>query len=196
MEIKTGKVSMHKLFCLMGPSGTGKSALATSLKLPYAKFHITRSQRTDEIHGTHSYFVSHEEYEAYGKKHGWVCQTNFADNHYGLSWEEVQQLQKSPMVCITDEHNFLQIREAFTKNGVSEDNVIGVYIDSPLGCLVERMALQKRSVQEIQKRISKYEEECKRREHCRYHVSNPDGQFKETILKMYEVIVEECFSSI
>jgi guanylate kinase len=182
---------MHKLYCLMGPSGTGKSALATSLKIPYAKFHITRPPRKEEKDGVHSYFISNEEFN---KMTHWVCHTEFDGNQYGLHEGELQPLWFSPMTCITDVNNFLQLKEYFINQyGYSEKNIVGIYIDTPRELLIERMALQKRGEEAIKSRIMKFPEEEGRREYCKYSVMNHDN-FRDSLLSVYETIIQDTFS--
>jgi guanylate kinase len=57
------------VFVLSGPSGVGKSTVIEQLKresfpIHYCVTATTRPRRTGEIHGTHYYFLTDEEYDA------------------------------------------------------------------------------------------------------------------------------------
>lgn len=81
---------------ISGPSGVGKGTLVSMLLEKHPKVfgkkasHTTRKPRTDEVHGTHYYFVDKENFNVIRDSDEFLEFNNFNGNDYGTSRKVVQ----------------------------------------------------------------------------------------------------------
>ena len=81
---------MNKVYAILGPAGSGKSALVQELRrrgIPKIVSHTTRLPKTGEINGVDYHFVSNEEFT---KVHPFE-KVSYGGYLYGLSKEEVME---------------------------------------------------------------------------------------------------------
>ena len=92
---------MNKVYAILGPAGSGKSALVQELRrrgIPKIVSHTTRLPKTGEINGVDYHFVSNEEFT---KVHPFE-KVSYGGYLYGLSKEEVMEKINKYTVSIVD----------------------------------------------------------------------------------------------
>lgn len=100
--------SKHELLLICGPSGSGKSSFLQRLlsefpdKFGFSVSHTTRKPRTNEINGTHYYFVTNDEFEKKIFNGCFIEHTMYNGNHYGTSNYAVQKILRDGKICLLD----------------------------------------------------------------------------------------------
>lgn len=142
-----------KLFCFMGPSGSGKSVIQHSIpKLRFLTHYVTRELRKDEIDGYHVKHISREEFEQEFAAGNIVTRTEYAGNLYGAPnsfLSDILDREISYHATATKESI-----EQFKKL-LGDDRVVTIYIKPPSrNALVERMTARGDSKENIEQRIA------------------------------------------
>lgn len=113
-----------KIIIICGPSGVGKTSIASFLlkKIPNSEFcvsHTTRKPRITEMDGIDYYFVSDEKFE------DMKCEGKFAehamvyDNQYGTSWEVIEEEFQNTIKILDIDYNGAEaIYNKFPENTV------------------------------------------------------------------------------
>lgn len=96
----------NKVYCLVAPSGSGKTAIANELvkdpRFAIARSTTTRSRRSGEPENAYN-FVSRDEFEALYKEGHFIETTIYAGNRYGTTKDEIQKILnegKNPVMPI------------------------------------------------------------------------------------------------
>ena len=81
-------MSKGKLFVFTGPSGTGKGTILSQVleqdtRLRVSVSATTRQPREGEVHGTHYWFLSQEDFEARIAQDAFLEHACYVGNHYG-----------------------------------------------------------------------------------------------------------------
>lgn len=93
---------------ISGPSGVGKGTLFNLLRerhpdvFTLSVSHTTRAPRDGEAHGTHYYFVTHDEFEALAARDGFVEHARFGGNRYGTSKGTIAEQGGKGKVVVLD----------------------------------------------------------------------------------------------
>jgi guanylate kinase len=112
----------HRLYMIVGPSGTGKSTLAKTMTeegIVEVVSHTTRAPREGEIPGRSYHFVSGEEFEKLVNQGQMLEHVTYSGNRYGVSRAAVEQAVSHGPACIVVEgHGAIQIKKALGDDAV------------------------------------------------------------------------------
>lgn len=165
-----------KIWCFIGPSGTGKTYL-TKKAIKYLNnkkentvgeivSHTTRPMRVGEEEGKHYYFVDEKTFNELEK----VEETTYAGNHYCISKQEIDRvLSKYKKIFVVVEINgYRQLKEAFG------DEVGAVFIETPIELLEKRLILRGDKPEDIKKRMDnlKNSNEMDNKKYCDFSFYN------------------------
>lgn len=193
----TSKTSNHKLFCLIGPSGTGKDALKFMLELPYAVFHLSREIREGEVEGENGYYIPLEEFQQMVKDKQFVAHTEYVGNMYGVEQGELFPLEHSPMTCIATYEIAEQLRESFDKmEGYSADQVKTIFIHTPREDLRMRMVRRGTDKDTIKARLDRADRDYASASRCDYVVENKNGEMDKAAFDIMKIISKETFTNV
>lgn len=185
-----------KLFLIVGPSGSGKSSVLTTLKEKHPEYTYplsatTRPMREGEKEGDIYHFYSKEDFEK-GIEEGEFLEYAIVhqDHYYGLIKKPLMEsLEKGETVIReVDIQGFDSIREEIPK-----ENLITIFITVPnqqelVDRIVNRATI---SEDELQKRLISMRAELARARECDYLVENPKGELEQTVGKVEGIIEEE-----
>lgn len=93
---------------LVGPSGVGKGTLIALLTAEFPTvfgFSVsctTRKPRAGEIHGTHYFFTTVDDFQAQKARGDFIETNQVHSNYYGTLKSEVTRLQAENKVCVLD----------------------------------------------------------------------------------------------
>lgn len=113
-----------KIICILGRSGSGKSAIETGLeKLGYNRIvsYTTREMRGNEENGREYHFVSKESFKSLMDKNILIEYAIYNDNYYGAP-KPVGSINN---VIVVETQGFKKIKELYGSQA------IGVYVDTP-----------------------------------------------------------------
>lgn len=113
-----------RIICILGRSGSGKSAIETGLEqLGYNRIisYTTRPIRGEEINGKHYHFVSEEDFIGLINKGILMEYAKYNGNYYGAP-KPVGSINN---VIVVETSGFSKIKELYGKQA------IGVYVDTP-----------------------------------------------------------------
>ena len=151
-EIKT-------IFCLIGPSASGKTTLIQdnkdSLNFGEIISTTTRTPRKNEVDGKDYNFVSKEDFN----KLEMLEKDEYASDYYGTSLNAIIDSLKDKngtMTAITYE-GYQNIKKYFIENRIENIKVISVFIDASKDILKERMISRGDSPKNIEKRLKNIE---------------------------------------
>ena len=177
------------IFCLVGPSCSGKTTVWESMKDIQCQFstnfttivsHTTRDKRCGEEHGVDYYYVNNEEFDKLDR----IEEVEYAGNRYCIAREEIDKKLSTKysdfLVVIVDYHGYNQIRERY-----GDDNVFFVYFDIP-----RRIALRRMIMRDKLKGIKRFVHAIRNDEFNRedYDILvEPYGEYqRDTALKLYK----------
>lgn len=185
-----------KLFIIVGPSGSGKSSVLTTLKERHPEYTYplsatTRPMREGEKDGDIYHFYSKEDFEK-GIKEGEFLEYAVVhqDNYYGLIKKPVLESLENGETVIreVDIQGFDSIRKE-----IPAENLVTIFITVPnqhelIDRIVNRAAI---SEDELQKRLQSMRAELARARDCDYLVENPKGQLEKTVKKVEKIVENE-----
>lgn len=152
-----------KVIIFSAPSGSGKSTIVGHLlrKYPFLEFSISatsRAPRGGEKHGREYYFYTPQEFIELVKEGAFVEHEEvYAGQYYGTLHSEVERIWKKGHVILFD----IDVKGGVNLKKLFGEKALAVFVKAPsLEALRERlMKRQTDSIEEIEKRIAKAEEE-------------------------------------
>ena len=99
---------MVRPLVLLGPSGVGKSTFIKKLfaefpdKFGFSISHTTRKPRKGETAHVDYHYVSTEEFKDLIKEGKFIEHAVYSSNHYGTSFNAVQDIAKQNKICVLD----------------------------------------------------------------------------------------------
>jgi guanylate kinase len=182
----------HKLFCLVGPSGVGKDTIKKEIFLPHVISYRTRPKRNGEIDGVDGYFISKEEFIERDQRNEWVAKTEYDGHFYGITKEQLKTLYDAPMIYVIDWDGVITLKESFKKSHEwNPDKIVSIFIYAPIESLKQRMVLQGRDPDTIQRRLNQAKKDYEAAKYCDYIVENKDGQLDKTVKDIYKIVIQE-----
>ncbi len=97
-----------KPLLITAPSGCGKGTLITRLLSDYPNIfkqnvsYTTRQPRNGEVHGTHRFFVSLDEFKKAIAENKFIEHAIYADNYYGTNREFINSVIDSNKICLIE----------------------------------------------------------------------------------------------
>lgn len=154
----------NKIIIFTGPSGVGKATIEhelfkdKDLKLALSVSATTRKPRLGEVHGTHYYFISHEEFDKLIEEDAFVEWNAHFSNRYGTLKSEMIRIQKYGSIP------FLEVEVMGAKNildKTDKKDVLSIFIAPPsLEDLKDRIRSRGSETDEqLSERFSRVEEE-------------------------------------
>lgn len=184
---------MAKVFVISGLSGAGKDSVVDGLKqagLDYTRVitTTTRSMRSNESQGNPYYFVSEDEFKEMISKDELFEWAMVYNDYYGNTKKAVEEALSvnKPVILRIDAQGAATIKKKRPKS-----KVIFLIADS-IETIKQR--LEKRgedSSEEIKIRLAEIEKEMKTLGQWSYVVTNKEGQLKETINQVKQIIEKE-----
>ncbi len=152
-----------KVIIFSAPSGSGKSTIVGHLlrKYPFLEFSISatsRAPRGEEQHGREYYFYTPKEFIELVKDEAFVEHEEvYSGQFYGTLHSEVERIWKKGHVILFD----IDVKGGVNLKKLFGEKALAVFVKAPsLEALRERlMKRQTDSIEEIEKRIAKAEEE-------------------------------------
>lgn len=183
--------SFAKLFVISGPSGVGKGTVIKKLlqKDPNIKLSVsatTRAPRSHETNGVDYHFVSKDNFTKLIKEDKLIEWAEFSGNYYGTFYHTVEE----NLSCGTDLILEIEVKGAMQIKEKMKDAVL-VFILPPSfeelqKRLVERNTEKK---EEIEKRLSIFEEEYKKSHSFNYKIINDN--IDNAVDQLHEIILKE-----
>lgn len=184
------------ILCLLGPSGSGKSAIASELKkqmIPAVVSHRTREKREKEEHGVDGYFVSREKFLEYDANNAFCAKTEYHGNLYGLSWGELRHFKmigRDVVSYVVDSTGLDALKKEV--DGKEGHRVLSVGIVTPMEMLKKRMVQRGEDEATIERRIATYEkEQGDITARVDYLVGNVDGMLERAVSEIMGIIQRE-----
>ncbi len=163
-----------KLFVFTGPSGTGKGTilgqvLAQDERLRVSVSATTRPPREGEIHGTHYWFLTHEDFEARIAQDAFLEHACYVGNHYGTLEQPVnEELEKGNDVVLE-----IEVQGAMQIHQKRPDAVMVFVAPPSIEALSERLhGRGTESEDKIAARLAQAEEELRYKNHFDYVIIN------------------------
>lgn len=180
------KIKGNKIFALVGPSASGKTALLSyAVKNGLVLRQIsdtTRAPRTGEVHGTDYFFLSQKEFLEKKEAGAYFETTRYAGEHYGSTREGMESLLKKNHVSMaTDICGAIALKNAFP------DKTVLIFIKRGKEPLIESILDRDCSNQEKTKRILSLSDEYKNEVLCDETIQNT-GTLREAEEQFFEII--------
>jgi guanylate kinase len=185
-------MSLHKVFCLIGPSGAGKNKLAAQLPLPEVISYRTREIGKGEVDGVHGHFITKAEFRKMKEQDLWIAETDYAGNFYGITQGELLELEETPMIYVVDWDGVTTLKEGLNKIiGYNDSQVISIFIHAPREDLETRMIKRDRNKEEIKVRLDRADQDYAVSGKCDYVIENKNGEMDAAICEILKIILKE-----
>lgn len=190
------KTNLNKVFCFVGPSGTGKDTIARMIPLPQVVSYRTRDIRKGEIDGVHGHFISKERFEEMARENIWIAETDYAGNFYGITQGELFELEHSPMLYVIDWEGIEKFREGISQiEGYSPEQIVTIFIHTPRQDLETRMRHRGTDKEVIKARLDRADRDYASSFKCDYVVENRNGELENTAYEIMKIILKESFGT-
>lgn len=149
---------MGKLIVFVGPSGAGKTTLASLLSEPHFRHLVsstTRKPRQGEVDGTHYHFLDKAKWDEMFEAGLFPENDEYAGNHYGLSLKELDLVVEPKEGDDLVAHCVVLTRKGldFVRSYLGTYNVFAVYVHAPRTTIESRLA-KTRSPKEVADRLT------------------------------------------
>lgn len=169
------------LYCLIGPSSTGKDAIKKASEMPSIVSYRTREMRVGEVEGVDGHFITEEEFLKVDPD-DWIAKTFYSGNYYGVKKEQLKQLKVTELLYVIDWDGVEYLKEKHTKG-----KIVTIFIDTNPNKLEDRMRLQKRTKKEIKERLLIVEKDLKHKSKCDYVIDN-NGTIEESVRQLNKIV--------
>ncbi|MBR2246285.1 hypothetical protein [Oceanobacillus profundus] len=159
----------NKLFCLIGPSSSGKDAIKFASGYPYVVSYRTRKKRVGEIEGKDGYFIDVEGFHEIESE--LIAKTYYCGNYYGVTKKELDRLSSSHMIYVIDWEGYQYMKAMISKEDLPID-MVSIYININPNDLKERMIKQNRTETEIEERLQQLDQDISVKSKCKYIINN------------------------
>lgn len=196
MKALTSTTHLNKVFCLIGPSGTGKDTVAREIPLPQVVSYRTRAirKKDGEIDGVHGHFITKERFLEMAEQGLWIAETDYSGNFYGITQGELFDLETSPMLYVIDWEGVEKFREGITHiKGYSPEQIITIFINTPRQDLESRLKRRGTDKETIKARLDRADRDYASSGKCDYVVHNKDGELETTVNEIMKIILKESF---
>ncbi|MBR6278347.1 MAG: guanylate kinase [Bacteroidales bacterium] len=182
---------MSKVIIISAPSGSGKSTLISSLmqheelKLSFSVSATTRSPRGEEINGKDYYFFSVEEFEKKISENAFIeYEQVYQGRYYGTLKSEIERIFSLGFNVIFD----VDVKGGINLKKIFGDNALSIFIQPPSVEELKKRLIGRGtdSLEEIEKRVSKAEEEISYSKNFDKIIINDD--LKEASKKFFDTV--------
>lgn len=195
MKTSTSTIHLNKIFCLIGPSGSGKDTLASMIPLPQVVSYRTRSMREGEINGVHGHFISKKQFIEIQEQGLWIAETIYDGNYYGITQGELLALEESPMLYVIDWEGVDKFRKGISKiKGYSADQIVTIFLHTPRQDLELRMIKRGTDKEVIRARLDRADRDYASSSKCDYVVHNFNGEKTAAAYEIMKIILKESFN--
>ncbi len=165
---------MKNFFIISGSSGSGKTTLlellSRDLNIEISVSYTTRNKRKYEIDGVHYNFISENKFNDMIKKKLFLEFENVHGDLYGTALNSLSKyIENSKMLFLE-----LDVKGAISLMKYYPDNTVSIFLSPPnLDELRKRLELRSTETdQEIDKRLSRFEEEDNLKKEFDYNLIN------------------------
>lgn len=187
-----------KLILVVGPSGSGKSALLEhlSLQMPDVIFPVsctTRAMRPGEVEGEKYHFVSKDEFETRREAGDFLEWAPYGGNYYGTLKSQILGPLKEGKTVVRE----VEVQGARQIQELIPQEALGiVFIDAGSWESLERRIQARAPISgvELLARRKRYEDETTFKDHAKTVILNPDGgleQAKKDFIAAVQKLREE-----
>lgn len=157
---QNNKEPQKYLYCIVGPSASGKTTLVRDyIKAFKSQENLvgeivsttTRKMRTGEVDGVDYYFVPEE---ACKDLSNFIEAATYCNEIYGITSDEIQQKIKenTQTFAVVSLDGAIKLKK-YVKDAKMNVKAVSVFINTPSGCLVDRMIERGDSSEKIIERI-------------------------------------------
>ncbi len=180
----------NNIFIISGPSGVGEDSVINGLAkiLPIERIitTTTRAMRSRESQGNPYYFISKDEFKTGIEQNKFFeYAQEYNDNYYGVTFEEINRIKN-----LSDKIGIWKIeyKGVITAKKLMPE-IVAIFLIAPLKDLEKRIRQRDNITDEyIQERMEYTKEWLKHEDIYDYKVENKEGELKETIQKVAEII--------
>lgn len=183
----TTQTNNNILFIVTGHSGSGKSSLMKKISEEVGLNELisvtTRDKRKDEVEGRDYYFIDRAKFNKMIENNELIEHTFYGGNYYGVTKQElVSKLMNNHSYVIVDHNGMRQFKHFY-----HSCSTIFLYTEKEIA--LTHMAKRGDNIENINLRLSTYEEEMRNKKHFDYVIKNNHLQFNNT-KKILQAIVE------
>ena len=185
----SGKYFMKNFFIVSGSSGSGKTTLlellSRDLNIEISVSFTTRNKREYEIDGVHYNFISKEKFEKMINENLFLEYEKVHGHLYGTSLSSLKEYIDNKKLLFFE----LDVNGAVSLMNYYPHNTVSIFLSPPnLNELRKRLVLRSTETeQEINKRLSRFEEEDNLKKEFDYNLINDN--FEITFEKIKEIIL-------
>lgn len=176
--------SDNKIFLVSAPSGSGKTVILRSVMKNELISFTTRLKRENEVNGIDYIFITELEFEKLLDTNGLIENTNYGDNFYGLTRDELNsKLALGDVFFICDVVGMRQIKKIYP-------NTVSIFIYSTKEDCEANMRDRGDTEQNIHKRLSTYETEIENLVLYDHVVTNYRGLLEDCIQDVRDIVYD------
>ena len=182
------KNKAYPIFCIIGPSGSGKNEICKRLPLKEVVSYKTRPIREGEVDGVAGHFITQSAFKRILDK--MIVYTEYHNHLYGITQGEILGLEEAPMTYVIDYESYVRFKENIKKlEGYEEQEVYSIFIDVDPTDLEYRLRNRSGSTPEfVEARMNRYEFDTRYKTECDLVVKNPQGKIVEPLLQILEFV--------
>lgn len=175
-------MQQNKLVLVSGASGSGKTTVMRSIMNNEIVSFTTRPPRKGEVNGIDYIFISQGEFKELLDNNGLIEYTNYGGNYYGVTRQEYEsKLNAGDAFFICDVEGMKQMKEI-------HENCLSIFIYCDRETVENNMRKRGDKEENIQKRLSTYDEEMLNMVYYDQVVTNRENELQETIETVRDII--------